>query len=55
MPTVAELAKAYKEADQEYQYALASGDKDRLQAALAAKRKAFRDYSKAKKEQMKNV
>jgi hypothetical protein len=51
--TVEELAQAYRDADQEYQFAIASGNLERLRAAKMAKKTAFSEYKKAKIEQIK--
>jgi hypothetical protein len=42
---VEELAQAYRDADREFQFALASGDMERLKIAKANKRSAFVEYS----------
>jgi hypothetical protein len=47
--TIDELAQAYRDAEQEYQFAMVSSDEDRLKAAIRAKSKAWNLYSKAKK------
>jgi hypothetical protein len=52
---VAELAQAYVDADQEYQFAIASGDMERLKIAKANKRQAFQEYSKAKKAELRRA
>jgi hypothetical protein len=50
---VKELAQAYREAEKEFQFAIASGDMDRLKVAKANKRLAFAEYSKAKKAELR--
>jgi hypothetical protein len=51
--TVEELAQAYRDADQEYQFAIAAGNPERLRAAKLAKKTAFSEYKKAKIEQIR--
>lgn len=50
---VEELAQAYRDADKEFQFALASGDMERLKIAKANKRSTFAEYSKAKKAELR--
>jgi hypothetical protein len=51
--SVEELAQAYRDADREFQFALASGDMERLKIAKANKRSAFAKYSEAKKAELR--
>jgi hypothetical protein len=53
--SVEELAQAYRDADKEFQFAIASGDMERLKIAKANKRLAFAEYSKAKKAELRRA
>lgn len=49
------LKQAFLAADQEYQFALASGDMPRVKRSLTNWRKAFAAYDKAKRAQFKKA
>ena len=53
--SVEELAQAYRDADKEFQFAIASGDMERLKVAKANKRLAFAEYGKAKKAELRRA
>jgi hypothetical protein len=53
--SVEELAQVYRDADREFQFAIASGDMERLKIAKANKRAAFTEYSKAKKAELRRI
>jgi hypothetical protein len=47
--SIDELKQRYLDSDREYQFALASGDRPRLTAALVAYRAAFKAYNDRKR------
>lgn len=49
-----ELAEALRQADQEYQFAFASGDPIRLTKAIMERRSANREYHAAKRQEFKS-
>jgi hypothetical protein len=53
--TVEELAQAYRDADQEYQFVIASGNIERLKFAKSTKKLAFAECNKAKKAEMRRA
>lgn len=50
-----ELAQAYRDAEKEFQFAIASGDMERLKIAKASKRLAFAEYNKAKRAELRRA
>lgn len=52
--TAKDLAEAVKDAEKDFQFALASGDEARIKAATKAKVKAWADYTKQKKKEFKS-
>lgn len=52
--TTKELAEAVKDAEKEFQFALASGDESRIKAATKAKTKAWAAYTRCKKKEFKS-